>query len=100
MQSSRTRLFVAVVLLATGARASNISNELSSTSTQATDANPRAGNVSDALAASFDLSDDWTLNAGASLTDESKTAALQRGAFGSSGTAVTAFSLGIDWQAS
>jgi hypothetical protein len=95
------RLLLAVALLAaTGARASSISNELSSNSTQATQANPRAGNVSDALAASFDITDDWTLNAGASLTDEGKTTALQRGAFGSSGTAVTAFSLGIDWQAS
>jgi hypothetical protein len=94
------RLLFAIALLATGARASNVSNELSSNSTQATDANPRAGNVSDALAASFDLSDDWTLNAGASLTAESKTAALERGSFGSSGNAVTAFSLGIDWQAS
>src|SRR5258708_27023313 len=100
MQSTRMRLLSPIALRATGARARNVSNEHSSNSTQATDANPRAGNVSDALAASFDLSDDWTLNAGASLTAESKTAALERGSFGSSGNAVTAFSLGIDWQAS
>ena len=96
----RSHLFFTFVLLATGARASGVSNEVSSNSTQSTETNPRSGNVADALNASFDLSDKWALNAGASLTAEGQTPALQRGAFGSSGNAVTSFSLGLDWQPS
>lgn len=96
----RFHLLFALALVATGARASSVSNELSSNSTQATETNPRAGNVADALNATFDLSDNWALNAGASLTAEGQTPALQSGAFGSSGNAVTSFSLGIDWQPS
>ena len=92
--------FFAAALVAGAAAASSVSNEVSSNSTQATDANPRAGNIADALNATFDLSDSWALNAGASLTAEGQTPALQRGAFGSSGSAVTSFSLGLDWQPS
>lgn len=96
----RLHLLFVFALVATGARASSVSNEVSANSTQATETNPRSGNVADALNASFDLSDNWALNAGASLTAEGETPALQRGGFGSSGNAVTAFSLGLDWQPS
>ncbi len=91
-------LSIVLVLSAGAARASSISNEVSSNSTQATETNPRAGNLADALNATLDLSDQWALNAGATLTAEGQTPALQRGAFGSSGNAVTSFSLGVEWQ--
>ena len=94
----RVYLCFVLVLAAAGARASSVSNEVSSNSTQATETNPRSGNLADALNASFDLSDNWALNAGATLTAEGQTPAQQRGAFGSSGSAVTSFSLGLDWQ--
>ncbi len=94
----RFSLCFVLALAVSAARASSVSNEVSSNSTQATDTNPRAGNLADSLNASFDLSDNWALNAGATLTVEGQTPALQRGAFGSSGSAVTSFSLGLDWQ--
>jgi len=49
----RYRLLFAVALAAAGARASNVSDQLSVNSTQATATNPRSGNVSDNLAATF-----------------------------------------------
>jgi hypothetical protein len=95
----RFRLLVILALFAASAGAHNVSDELTSSSTDATTANPRSGAVSDQLNASFDLNDEWTVSAGASLTAEGKTAALSRGAFGTSGGLVTSFSVGVDWQA-
>jgi len=83
----RFRLLLILALLAGAARAHN-----------ATATNPRSGNVADQLNASFDLADDWTINFGAGLTAEGKTASLTRGSFGSSGSAVLSLSTGVDWQ--
>jgi hypothetical protein len=92
------RTAVAVcLLLAAAARASSVSNEISSTTTKATDTNPRSGNLADSLTASFDTSETFTLNLGATLTAESQTPAAEKGAFGSPSSAVTSFSLGFDW---
>ena len=95
----RYRLFLAVALAAAGARASNVSDQLSVNSTQATATNPRSGNVSDNLAATFDLSEKWSLNAGATLTAEGATPAASAGQFGTSGSVLTMFSAGLDWDA-
>lgn len=95
----RFRLVLATCLLAAAARASNITDELAINSTQATDTNPRSGYLSDSLNASFDLTEQWSLNAGATLTLENQTPAAARGQFGSSGNAVTDFTAGMDWDA-
>jgi hypothetical protein len=96
----RFRLVLATCLLAAAARASNVTDELAINSTQATDANPRSGYVSDSLNASFDLAEKWSLNAGATLTLVGQTPAAARGQFGSSGSAISAFNGGLDWDAS
>jgi hypothetical protein len=93
------RLLTAALLLAFAARAGDVRDELNMSSTQSTDASPRAGNVSDQLTASFDLSQDWTVSAGAAVTLSGQTPAQERGGFGSSGNAVSLFSLGVDWDA-
>ncbi|MCA1829551.1 MAG: hypothetical protein LC689_21720 [Myxococcales bacterium] len=93
----RYRLLLAVALAAAGARASNVSDQISINSTQATDSNPRSGNVSDNLSATFDLSESWSLNAGVTATAESATAAARQVGTGSS--ILTMFSAGVDWDA-
>lgn len=93
----RHSLLLALVLVAFGARGSNISDELSVTNSQETPANPRSSFVTESLLGSIDLSDQWTLDLGAALTLEGKTAAAERGQFGSSGSAVTVLSAGVDY---
>ena len=94
------RLTVALLLLATSlpARASNVTNELSVARTESTPDNPRAGNVSDSLHATFNVSDQWSFSVGGAVTLEGQTAAAQQGAFGSSGGTVTRLSAGLDWD--
>ena len=94
------RAMLIALLVATPALAKNsISDELSVNSTEATSENPRAGNVADALDATFQLNERFSLTAGAMLTLEGQTPAATAGAFGASGSAVTLFSLGLDWDA-
>jgi len=94
----RFRLLLAAALAASAARASNVSDQVSVNNTQATDTNPRSGNVSDNLSASFDLSEKASLNLGATLTAEGATPAASRGQFGTSGSVLTMFSAGLDWD--
>lgn len=94
------RTALALVLAASAARASSISNEVGANSTQATDSNPRSGSLSDTLSGTIDLGEQWTLNLGGSFTAEGRTPAAERGAFGSSGNAVSLFDAGVDWDAS
>jgi len=88
-----------VAALAASARADSVTNQVIVSSTQATEANPRATVFTDMLNSSFDVGDDWSVNAGASLTLQGQTPAGSRGQFGESGSAVTLFSAGVDWSA-
>jgi hypothetical protein len=93
------RLLVLAVLLSVPALAnSSVSDELSVGTTQSTQANPRAGSVSDALNATFELNDQFSIGAGAVLTLEGKTPAASRGEFPTSGSAIALLSLGLDWD--
>src|SRR3979411_420314 len=87
-------LGLAMLAAAGPAVANTISNELSFSRNQATEGNPRAGNVSDSLNAGFDLDENWSLTLGAVLTVESGTA--QSGSFGKSNTPVALFAVGLD----
>lgn len=95
----RFALFAGALLAAAPVRASSVTNEVSTSSTQATDTNPRGGTVGDSLNASFDAGEVLTINAGAMLTLQGQTPAQERGAFGTSGSAVTLLSLGADFAA-
>ncbi len=86
------------LLVATSARASSVSDEISIAGTQSTPQNPRAGNVSDLLSASVDLGESWTVNASARITVEVPTPA-PTGAFPDRGGTVTDFSASADWDA-
>ena len=93
------RVLVPAVLLSLPALASSsVSDELSVGSTQSTQENPRAGSVSDSLNATFELNDQFSIGAGAVLTLEGQTPAAARGQFPTSGSAITLFSLGLDWD--
>ena len=84
------------ILTATAAQASSITSELILNSTQATDANPQSGTLTNALNGSFDLNDAWTLNAGLALTLEGQNAAASQ--FGQGGSVVTLLTGGADWS--
>jgi hypothetical protein len=95
----KARLLVSLALLAAAAHASSVTDELGVNSSQVTGNNPRTGYLSDSLNASFDLSDQWALNAGILLTLESRTPAAARGAFGTSASTVASLNAGVDWSA-
>ena len=90
---------LAILLAAAAARASDVSDQLSVNSAQATATQPRSGNVSDNLAATFTLGEQWSIDLGATLTAESATPAASKGQFGTSGSVLTMFSLGADYDA-
>jgi len=87
------------LLAAAGARASSIRDEISVLGSQSTAQNPRSGGLSNLLAASVDVSDDWTVNASAQITVEAATPAPAGTAFRDRGGTVTDFSAGFDWEA-
>lgn len=94
-------VLVSVLLVSLPALASNsISDELSLGTTQSTQENPRAGSVSDSLNANFGLSDQFSMSAGAVLTLEGATPAASSRQFPTSGSAITLFSLGLNWDPS
>lgn len=93
------RLVALFVLASLPALASSsISDELSMGTTQSTPENPRAGNVADSLNGTFELNEQWSLTAGATVTLEGQTPAASKGAFGTSGQAISLFSVGADWD--
>src|SRR5439155_173535 len=65
---------------------------------QPTAANPRSSSFTDSLNGSIDLSNEWTLNLGGSLTMQGRTPASQRGQFPESASVVTVLSAGADWN--
>jgi hypothetical protein len=87
------------LLAATAARASSIRDEISVSGSQSTSQNPRSGSFSNLLAASIDVGEDWSVNAGAQITVEAPTPAPPGTAFGDRGGTVTNFSGGFDWEA-
>jgi hypothetical protein len=87
------------LLLATAARASSVSDEISVLGTQSTPQNPRAGNVSNLLSGWFGVAQSWTVNASAQVTLEEATPGPAGNAFPDLGGTVTDFSAGFEWDA-
>src|SRR5258708_25720106 len=92
-------LLVATLLVATAAHANSVSDQVSVYQPQPSDTSPRVGSFTDSLDANFDLSDQWSLSAGAMVTLQGKSPASERGQFGSSGNLISLFSLGLDFEA-
>jgi hypothetical protein len=88
------RAALAVLAAAAAAQAHSVSNEVFVNGAQTTDANPRSTVFTDALRASFDLNEGWTVSGGMSLTLQGASAQ-----FGESGSAVSLFIVGVDWSA-
>src|SRR5260370_11619115 len=95
----RYRLFLAASLVAPAAHAHSISDQVGGYRPQSTDTSPRVGSVTDSFDANFDLSDQWSLSAGAMVTLQGKSPSSERGQFGSSGNLISLFSLGLDFEA-
>src|SRR5258708_20734452 len=92
-------LLVATLLVATAAHANSAADQVSVYQPQSSDTSPRVGSFTDSFDANFDLSDQWSLSAGAMVTLQGKAPASERGQFGSSGNLISLFSLGLDFQA-
>jgi hypothetical protein len=86
--------------IVTSAEASNVTDEASANSSQATASNPRSSTFTDSLNAGVDVSPTIALRAGIAVTLQSATPAASRAQFGESGTPTTLFSGGLDWSAS
>src|SRR5260370_727341 len=95
----RYRLFLAASLVAPAAHAHSIADQVSGYRPQSTATSPRVGSVTDSFDANFDLSDQWSLSAGAMVTLQGKSPSSERGQFGSSGNLISLFSLGLDFEA-
>jgi len=87
-----------LLLAAAAANASSVREEASVNTIQPTGANPRSNSFTDSLNGTIDLSSEWTLNLGGSLTLQGRTPASQRGQFPESGSVVTLFTAGADWN--
>lgn len=96
----RMRLAIALAALAAAAsaRANTVTEQVIVSSTQATAANPRSTVFTNLLNSGFDVGEDWTISAGASLTLPGQTPAASQAQFGESGSAVTLFTAGADWS--
>lgn len=84
---------VAIAALATAARADSVTNEVFVNSTQAAATDPRSSLFTDALHATFDLGDDWSVGGGLNLTLQGTTTQ-----FGDRGSAVSLFNGDVDWS--
>jgi hypothetical protein len=85
-----------LALIATGVRAASLSNEVIVNNTQATETNPRSGSVGDALAGSVDLSDNFSLDFGGTLTSANSSPSPLPNQSGSA--AVALLNLGVEWM--
>jgi hypothetical protein len=94
MRSGAALLLLAV---AAPARAVSVTDEIIVNSTQSSETNPRASVFTDSLNASFDVNDEWTLLAGASLTLLGGTEAATTAGFQQSSSPVTRFNAGAEW---
>src|SRR2546425_5618148 len=94
----RLRPFLTLLVAASAATASSVRDEAVVNTVQPTAANPRSSSFTDSLSGSIDLSNEWILNLGGSLTMQGRTPASQRGQFPESGSVVTLFTAGADWN--
>lgn len=85
---------LAILASAAAAQASSVTNEVIANSSTTSDTNPRSGAFTNALHASFDLDDAWSLDAGLALTFEGSAASQ----FEQSGSVVTLLTAGADWS--
>jgi len=83
---------------ATAASANSVREEAIVNTIQPTPANPRSSSFTDSLSGTIDLSSQWSLNLGGNLTLQGRTPASQRGQFRESGSIVTLFTGGADWN--
>jgi hypothetical protein len=93
----RLRLSFFLLIAAAAASANTVREEAAVNTVKPTAVNPQSGSFTDSLTGTIDLSSEWTLNVGGSLTLQGPTPALQRGQFAESGSAVTFFTAGADW---
>ncbi len=91
----RFHLLFALALVAAGARASSVSNEVHVNSTQPTETNPRSGSIGDSLNASFDATENFTLNVGGTLTSQNSSPSPRPAEQPSPGVSLLNF--GVDW---
>src|SRR5256885_16286054 len=94
----RLRPFFILLAAAAAANASSVREEASVNTIQPTGANPRSSSFTDSLNGTIDLSSEWTLNLGGSLTLQGPTPAPQRGQFPERGRVRTPFTAGAGWQ--
>jgi hypothetical protein len=92
----RFRLLMIFALLTGAARASNVSNEVSLNTTQATEANPRSGSLGDSLSASLDATEHLAVNLGIMATTQDSAPSPFPNE--SPDAAVLLFSTGLDWE--
>jgi hypothetical protein len=95
----RFAALISAVLVAGAARASSIRDEITVGGAQSTAQNPRAGSLSNLLGVSIDVGENWTVSGTAQVTLEASTPAPAGSGFTDRGGIVTAFSVGVDWEA-
>jgi len=93
----RPRAALLLLAIATSARAHSVTNEVFVNAAQSSETNPRSSVFTDSLNASFDLNDNWTLFAGASVTVQSGTDAATVAGFDQSSSPIARFNAGADW---
>ena len=76
----------------------SVSDEITTDKADSTPDNPRAGGVSNHLAASFNLGEQWAIDASFDYNATQGTAPAAGAAFGDSGGKATSFSLGADFD--
>jgi len=84
------------ILLAIPARAHSVSNEIIVNSTQSSQSSARAGVFTDSLFGAFDLDDEWTILAGASVTLLGGSDAANSAGFDHSDSPLTRFTAGVE----
>jgi hypothetical protein len=91
---------LAIGLAGSAARGGSLTDEIGVGTTDTTPQNPRSGNMTNNLGASFDLSDRFVFHADLSLALEGATKPPKGSRLGSSASTVAAFSGGLDFDAS
>ena len=94
----RLRPCCILLAAATAASANSVREEAIVNTIQPTPANPRSSSFTDSLSGTIDLSSQWSLNLGGNVTLQGRTPASQRGQFPESGSIVTLFTGGADWN--
>ncbi len=90
---------LAVLAVSAAVSASTVREEAGISSVRPTTANPSSGSFTDSVSATIEINHDWSLDLGGTATLQGKTPALQRGQFPESGSAVTLFNAGAEYNA-